>query len=144
MKNKISIIVIILLLIICLIGIIFVSTNGNNDDNNKKGESSIVKNTNKGIIKNQKFQNLDFTSTSLSYVKGTGSTFKVKVTNNTKTTINIEAIDIILKDKDGKVITTLYAYLGGNIEPEQENLVRTTSKDDLSKAYTVEYKVSTQ
>ena len=144
MKKMASIIIIIAALILCLIGIIFISTSSK--DNNKtvkrNGDSSIVKNTNEGIVKNQKFKDLDFTSTSISYVKGTGSTFKVKVTNNTDNTINIDSIDIILKDKDGNVITTLNTFLGGSIEPMQENLIKTTTKDDLTKAYSVEYKES--
>ena len=144
MKKMASIIIIIAALILCLIGIIFISSSSK--DNNKtvkrNGDSSIVKNTNEGIVKNQKFKDLDFTSTSISYVKGTGSTFKVKVTNNTDNTINIDSIDIILKDKDGNVITTLNTFLGGSIEPMQENLIKTTTKDDLTKAYSVEYKES--
>lgn len=144
MKKMASIIIIIAALILCLIGIIFVSSSSKDDNKTIKrnGDSSIVKNTNEGIIKNQKFKDLDFTSTSISYVKGTGSTFKVKVTNNTDNTINIDSIDIILKDKDGNVITTLNTFLGGSIEPMQENLVKTTTKDDLTKAYSVEYKES--
>lgn len=144
MKKMASIIIIIAALILCLIGIIFISSSSKDDNKTVKrnGDSSIVKNTNEGIVKNQKFKDLDFTSTSISYVKGTGSTFKVKVTNNTDNTINIDSIDIILKDKDGNVITTLNTFLGGSIEPMQENLIKTTTKDDLTKAYSVEYKES--
>lgn len=144
MKKMASIIIIIAALILCLIGIIFISSNSKDDNKTVKrnGDSSIVKNTNEGIVKNQKFKDLDFTSTSISYVKGTGSTFKVKVTNNTDNTINIDSIDIILKDKDGNVIITLNTFLGGSIEPMQENLIKTTTKDDLTKAYSVEYKES--
>lgn len=144
MKKMASIIIIIAALILCLIGIIFISSSSKDDNKTIKrnGDSSIVKNTNEGIVKNQKFKDLDFTSTSISYVKGTGSTFKVKVTNNTDNTINIDSIDIILKDKDGNVITTLNTFLGGSIEPMQENLIKTTTKDDLTKAYSVEYKES--
>ena len=144
MKKMASIIIIIAALILCLIGIIFISSSSKDDSKTVKrnGDSSIVKNTNEGIVKNQKFKDLDFTSTSISYVKGTGSTFKVKVTNNTDNTINIDSIDIILKDKDGNVITTLNTFLGGSIEPMQENLIKTTTKDDLTKAYSVEYKES--
>lgn len=144
MKKMASLIIIIAALILCLIGIIFISSSSKDDNKTVKrnGDSSIVKNTNEGIVKNQKFKDLDFTSTSISYVKGTGSTFKVKVTNNTDNTINIDSIDIILKDKDGNVITTLNTFLGGSIEPMQENLIKTTTKDDLTKAYSVEYKES--
>lgn len=144
MKKMASIIIIIAALILCLIGIIFISSSSKDDNKTVKrnGDSSIVKNTNEGIVKNQKFKDLDFTSTSISYVKGTGSTFKVKVTNNTDNTINIDSIDIILKDKDGNMIATLNTFLGGNIEPMQENLIKTTTKDDLTKAYSVEYKES--
>ena len=144
MKKMASIIIIIATLILCLIGIIFISSSSKDDNKTVKrnGDSSIVKNTNEGIVKNQKFKDLDFTSTSISYVKGTGSTFKVKVTNNTDNTINIDSIDIILKDKDGNVIATLNTFLGGSIEPMQENLIKTTTKDDLTKAYSVEYKES--
>lgn len=144
MKKMASIIIIIAALILCLIGIIFISSSSKDDNKTVKrnGDSSIVKNTNEGIVKNQKFKDLDFTSTSISYVKGTGSTFKVKVTNNTDNTINVDSIDIILKDKDGNVITTLNTFLGGSIEPMQENLIKTTTKDDLTKAYSVEYKES--
>ena len=144
MKKMASIIIIIAALILCLIGIIFISSSSKDDNKTVKrnGDSSIVKNTNEGIVKNQKFKDLDFTSTSISYVKGTGSTFKVKVTNNTDNTINIDSIDIMLKDKDGNVITTLNTFLGGSIEPMQENLIKTTTKDDLTKAYSVEYKES--
>ena len=144
MKKMASIIIIKAALILCLIGIIFISSSSKDDNKTVKrnGDSSIVKNTNEGIVKNQKFKDLDFTSTSISYVKGTGSTFKVKVTNNTDNTINVDSIDIILKDKDGNVITTLNTFLGGSIEPMQENLIKTTTKDDLTKAYSVEYKES--
>ena len=48
----------------------------------------------------------------------------------------------LTKDKDGNVITTLNTFLGGSIEPMQENLIKTTTKDDLTKAYSVEYKES--
>lgn len=144
MKKAVSIIIIVFGLILCLIGLVFLSSNNKDTGKSvkKSGDSSIVKNTNEGIIKNQKFKDLDFTSTSISYVKGTGSTFKVKVTNNTDNVVNIDSIDIILKDKDGNIITTLNTFLGGSIEPMQENLIKTTTKDDLTNAYSIEYKES--
>ena len=142
MKNKISIIVIILLMVACLVGALLINSDGKSSNHIKTKKNGVVENLNKGITKDQKYEELDFTETSLSYVKGTGTTYRVTVTNNTNKVIDIEAIDIILKDKDGNVITTLYGYLGGKIEPLQENSIKTTTKEDLTNAYSVEYKVS--
>lgn len=104
--------------------------------------SDVKKNTNENVIKNVNFNNLDITNIDISYVKEVGSTFSAKVKNNTQETINIESFNIVFKDKDNKEISTVTIYVGGNVTKGQENKVKSTVKEDLTNATSVEYKIN--
>lgn len=140
MKNRTKIVILFLVVILATI-IILELTNKINitDIGNEKNNSNVIKNTNENVIKDAKLKGLDLTNISLSYVKNVGSTFSVTLKNNTNEVINLESFNITLKDENNNTIAVLVAYVGGNIDPKQENSIKVTAKEDISKATSVEY-----
>ena len=142
MKKRVAFIIL-FIVVIFLTMIILDSTNTidlnviTNSRNNE--DKNLVKNTNENVIKDAKLKGLDLTNISLTYLKGTGSTFSVSLTNNTDNIISVESFNITFKDDSGNTIAVIAAYVGGNIDPKQVNSIKVTAKEDLSKAYSVEY-----
>lgn len=147
MKKKI--IIIVLFLTIVLLNTYFILLNkkisGNEEENNKKiteKNNGVVKNTNEEVLKDVKVKDLDVTNISISYLKGTGSTYSAKIKNNTDNEINLESFDIVFYDKNDKEITTITVFVGGNFKPNQVNGVKSTVLEDLTKAIKLEYKTN--
>lgn len=95
-------------------------------------------NNNELVIKEQVVGNLKFNDISLTS-KGSSSTFKVTVTNMGEK-ISPEILNIIFKNEDDTVITTLDGTFG-EIDENSFISLTLTSDVDLSKAYKVEYEV---
>lgn len=106
----------------------------------KKKEEKRVYNTNDGVVKKQVLDGLEFDNTSLS-ISDNKSTFTTTVTNLTDSDINAKVFNIIIKDKKGKVLTTLEGYIGESLPKGKSHTVQSNVDIDLKKAYEVEYKL---
>ena len=97
-------------------------------------------NNNESITKEQVVGNFTFSNISLIYEKGS-STFKVSVTNNTDTKLEVNKFNIILKTSSGDTITILNGYIGDEIEANTTIESSISSDIDLSEAYSVEFEI---
>lgn len=104
------------------------------DDNIYQG------NTNEGIIKEQELGNLKFTNTTLVIDEGI-SKLTVSVLNETDENIDVDMFDILIKDENGNVITTLQGYVGGVVPAHESRDVIVSSLIDLTQATDIEYQV---
>ncbi len=132
LENKIRCIIVLSILILFVIALIILF-NFNNNDNKlvaKKDNNIYVK----GIIKEEmykglKFYNIKFSKDNDIYI------LELSIKNTTKEAIDIEKVNIPIKDKDGKVIVTLLGYIGDKIGPDEVRTITTSTSIDLSNAY---------
>ena len=103
-------------------------------------EPPIKVNTNENVIKDQEVEGLTMTNTSLVYENGT-TTLVTEVINNTKEDYTLKRIKIIVKDKEGNIITTLIGTIADTIKPGESRIIDTDTPIDLSEAESIEYSV---
>ena len=135
MKNSIKII------LMSLLALGLVTGCGKEKTKEENNKQDTVVNTNEGVIKDQEIDGLKMTNTSLIYENGI-STLITEVSNNTGVDYNLNEFNIIVKDANGNVITTLKGYVGGTIPNGEARTINTSSDLDLSKATSIEYSVS--
>lgn len=143
--NKQKIVKILITILIVAVIIIFLLKLGDvsapkTNSKVKKKENGIKELVDKGMLKDQKIKDLDITDVSMTYVEGSGTTFKLTISNSTSETIELRSLDICFKNKEGNDIVVLNASTGGSIKANQKNIIRLTHPDDLTKAESIEYK----
>lgn len=110
------------------------------EGNNQSQEETII-NTNEDVIKDQEFEGLKMTNTSLVIEAGV-STLVTEVSNNTGADYYLNQFVITVKDADGKVITTLPGYVGDVIHNGEVAVINSSIDIDLSNAASIEYSVT--
>jgi len=126
--NKKAIIAIIIAVVVLVIAgiIIFVANNNKKEDTTKEAI------TTKDIIKDEKFGGLEFTNTT--FIKENGQyTLSMDVTNPSDKEINLEEINIVLKDKKGNELVTLLGYIGPAMKANETRTITSSVSMDLSK-----------
>ena len=103
-------------------------------------EPPIKVNTNENVIKDQEVEGLRMTNTSLVYENGT-TTLVTEVINNTKEDYPVKRIKIIVKDKEGNIITTLIGTIADTLKPGESRIIDSDTPIDLSEAESIEYSV---
>ena len=103
-------------------------------------EPPIKVNTNENVIKDQEVEGLTMTNTSLVYENGT-TTLVTEVINNTKEDYTLKRIKIIVKDKEGNIITTLIGTIADTLKPGESRIIDSDTPIDLSEAESIEYSV---
>ncbi len=110
-------------------------------DNKKDSTKDDVKvNTEENVIKDQTFEGLTFTNTSLTTTNGV-STLITEVSNSTGSDYTLEEFTITIKNKDGEVITTIPGYVGDVIKNGETRTINSSIDIDLSNASSIEYSV---
>ena len=110
-------------------------------DNKKDNTKDDVKvNTEENVIKDQTFEGLTFTNTSLTTTNGV-STLITEVSNTTGTDYTLDEFTITIKNKDGEVITTIPGYVGDVIKNGETRTINSSIDIDLSNASSIEYSV---
>ena len=110
-------------------------------DNKKDNTKDDVKvNTEENLIKDQTFEGLTFTNTSLTTTNGV-STLITEVSNSTGSDYTLEEFTITIKNKDGEVITTIPGYVGDVIKNGETRTINSSIDIDLSSASSIEYSV---
>lgn len=116
-------------------------TNNTNDINDPNSTGNELKpNTNEGVVGDKIIEGLKFTNSSL-VTSEAGSNLITLVTNTTDTNIEVRIIDIIVKDKDGKLLVNMQGYVGGSIPAYDSREVYSSVDMDLSSATDIEYKI---
>ncbi len=135
------------LLILFMITTLLVVGCGNKKEANKEKEPDKKPETEEkeeivnepGMLPEKEVNGMKFSNVSISYVDDV-STFVGEIKNTTDKTIELDVFEIVLKDKDGKVVTTIPAYVSDKIEAGATLPVVATVNMDLTKVYDVEYK----
>ena len=107
----------------------------------EKEQPESVINTNENVIKDQTFEGLQMSNTSLVTTEGV-STLVTEVTNNTGADYYLNEFVITVKAADGTVITTLPGYVGDVILNGETRTINSSIDIDLSAAASIEYSVS--
>ena len=113
-------------------------TKKDNKKNNAKDDVKV--NTEENVIKDQTFEGLTFTNTSLTTTNGV-STLITEVSNSTGEDYTLEEFTITIKNKDGEVITTIPGYVGDVIKNGETRTINSSIDIDLSSASSIEYSV---
>ena len=113
-------------------------TNKDNKKNNAKDDVKV--NTEENVIKDQTFEGLTFTNTSLTTTNGV-STLITEVSNSTGSDYTLEEFTITIKNKAGEVITTIPGYVGDVIKNGETRTINSSIDIDLSSASSIEYSV---
>lgn len=109
-------------------------------ENNGTVQSEPIINTSENVIKDQEFEGLKMSNTSLVVENGV-STLVSEVSNNTGADYYLNEFVITVKDVDGRVITTLPGYVGDVIRNGQTTIINSSIDVDLSNAASIEYSV---
>ena len=128
-------------IIVILISLTLITGCGCSKKENKKNEEQLdVKDTNEEITKDREVDGLKLTNTSLTCIEKHW-TLVTKVTNNTGSDYELNEFKIIIKDKDGNIITTLSGYVGGVIPNGSTREINSGTYVDLTNAKKIEYEV---
>lgn len=103
-------------------------------------EPETIVNTEENVIKDQEFEGLTMTNTSLVVTDGISS-LVTEVSNNTGADYYLNEFKIIVKDADGNEMTTLPGYVGEVIPNGETRTINSSIDIDLSKAASIEYSV---
>lgn len=94
-----------------------------------------------GPFDDQTVSGLEFKNAELEYEDGL-SRYTVDVTNTLKEKYNLNSINIIFKDKDGKEIVTLLGYIGEEIDVSETKLLDTSIDIEISNIDSIKYVVN--
>lgn len=139
MKKKI-IIGILIVAIIFILSLIVVKVTSKEKKHEMKTTSKIAYyNSNDGVIKDVEFDGILVENINLELNKKK-SVLTAYVTNKTSKDISIRIIYIHVKDKKGKLITTLRAYTG-TLQPSEKKKISSKVNRNLENAYSFEYEL---
>ena len=106
----------------------------------KEKEPVVSVNTEENVIKDQTFEGLTMTNTSLVTTDGI-SKLVTEVTNNTGADYYLQEFEITVKDAEGNVLDTLVGYVTSVIKNGETKTINSSTDIDLSKATSIEYNV---
>ena len=128
-----------ILIVILALGIILF--NNNNKDNNKNlKENKIIENDEPGIIEDKTIGDIKFSNIEC-FTENKSTTVKYTITNNGDETVTLEEYELVFKDKDKKVIGTIYAGTSTEIDAEESLNIETTSAVNIEEATSMELKL---
>lgn len=132
-KNKkiiFGLLALVLVALIVIVSVILINNNKGTEKKVKKNEQEAI--TEQGVIKDETFGNLNFTNTTL-IKDGDQYTLSMDVTNPTKGEINLEQVNINLKDKDGNSVIVLLGHIGDPMKAGETRTITSSVRTDLSK-----------
>ncbi len=132
MNKKALIIIIVAALVLVIVGATLILTKDKKQEikETKTEEKQAI--TEADIIKDESYGGLNFTNTTL--VNDNGQyTLSIDVKNPTEADINLEQVNIVLKDKDGNEVISLLGYIGDPLKPNETRTITSFVDADLSK-----------
>lgn len=102
-------------------------------DNTKKiakTEKEMFAHTDKEIIKEEQLDDLKFSNVTLITENGY-TTFSCDVTNSKDEEVNVENVNIELKDKDGNTVITLLGNIGSSLKPNETRVITASAKGEF-------------
>ena len=136
-KNKKTILLIASLILIIIISTIY-NSNKNTYDNSIK---RLIYNKNKSFTKEQTIKGVTFTNIKC-YYNGEDSLISYIITNKTDKEIDLKNYKILVKDKNGTVITNIFIDFSKKLTPKEKMKYKNSVVGvDLSNAYSMELKL---
>lgn len=93
-------------------------------------DNGIKAHTEEGIVKEEEYKGIKFSNISMITEKGY-TTFTADVTNVSGADIDTERLHIDLKDKDGKVVIKLLAYIPNGLKSGEVKKVNASAKGEF-------------
>ncbi|MEG1705756.1 MAG: hypothetical protein RR290_04205 [Clostridia bacterium] len=137
-KWYIFIIIVSLILVFSIVMILLINNNEKKiDELNKPNENTIVKNPKTNLSNPKSIDNLIVSN--LEVKKSKIKTEIIgKITNNTFTDIDLNFVRVKVKDKDSKIITEIYTYIGiVRANSNREFIISTT--ENISNIFDVQF-----
>ena len=108
-----------------------------NNDSKKlvNSEDKKYANTEQGIVKEEEVEGLNFSNISLITENGY-TTFTCDVTNTSDSEINMENVDIVLKDKNDNTVITLLGNIGDLMKPSDTRTITASAKGEFKNVVT--------
>lgn len=132
-NNNLIILLLVVVLVIVVAVVLFLTLGKNNDEegegNGENTENGITANTAAEVVADVNYEGLAFTNISLITDNGY-TTFSADVTNITSEVVNMENVNINLKDADGNVIVTLIGNIGNDLRPNETRTITSSAKID--------------
>ncbi|MBR2840543.1 MAG: FxLYD domain-containing protein [Bacilli bacterium] len=95
-----------------------------------KTEKEMFAHTDKEIIKEEQLDDLKFSNVTLITENGY-TTFSCDVTNSKDEEVNVENVNIELKDKDGNTVITLLGNIGSSLKPNETRVITASAKGEF-------------
>lgn len=110
------------------------------EEEKKKNEKPATEETTK-VLEDTKVENLKISGFNITYKDGL-STVVATVTNESKETVNLTSLSLLLYDKDNKLIVETIGNVGESIQPGESKQFNTLITMDARKTEKVEYKIN--
>ena len=92
-------------------------------------------------LANQTIENLEFANATLNYENNI-TIYKVEVTNSLTEEYNLNTINIIFKDSEGKEIENLIGYIGNSLEGKETKILEASVDKEIKDIKTIEYVIN--
>ena len=136
-KSKNSKIIILIFLIILIILTVFGIIYFNKDEDAQDGNNNI----NKEFFSNKEIDNVTFTNIVCSF-DGFNSLLTYTVTNNSMDSIFLEDYELIVKDKDSNILAVMVPGDSKELSKNESINIENIIDIDLTKAYSLELRLS--
>ncbi len=134
-KKVMAIAIIIVVIIIALVAAVVLFM-GNKETTKTEKESNPTAITAAGIVKEETYEGLTFHNIMLLKDEDGYFHLTIDVTNNTDKQIDVEKVNIPLKDEKGRTVITLPGHIGKAMNPGETRTIASSTKTDLSKVTT--------
>lgn len=125
LKNKKVIIGIIIILLIIL-ALALMNKTSNKKEVLLNENSYVISHTESGIIRDEEFEGIKFTNISL-ITDGDYTTFTSDVTNISNNDLSLEKVHVLLKDREGKVLSKLVIYIPGGLKKDEVKTIKAST-----------------
>ena len=139
MKKKTLLIITISICLVLVIILIIVMVNQNKplEENRNNLIPGTTYNNNDKVVEDKNINNITFTNIECSY-DGNNSLLSYTITNKTQAPVTLGEYEIIVKDKDGEILTNLVPQLDMELKPGESFDTGVSVNIDLSDAYEIE------
>lgn len=113
----------------------------NNVENNGGNQTEVkgpIANTENGVVSDKVIDGLKFTNISL-IIDGSSSDFYADVINTNNEPVTVNSFQIVLKDAEGNIVTTLPGFIGATLQPNDSVTISTGVEMDLTNIKSVEF-----
>lgn len=131
-------IIIIMIVVVAVLGVIVFRAS---QVVKKKEDKSLIYNNNESFIKNQKVKGVIFKDVSCTY-DGNNSLISYKIVNSNKKKIHLNKYDVLVKDKDKKILTKIVVKYDQELDVNKEyDMANQVVGVDLTDSYYMDFEL---